>query len=118
MRTVQYTGEGITAEIVIGKATVAAGLLRSRLVDEGLRAKDDDALVHALRWTQYPALVAATQSGHIDLTDGGYIQAKEVTFMQFLELPEDLGMLWLDAVFAENPHWIFSAPPKDEEGNE
>lgn len=122
---ISFEDESVSAEIFVTKANVVRGLLRSSLTDEGLRSEDDNPLIHIARWTQYPALRAATVGGEIKIykTDpetgmrvkvGDQDQVEEnfdpasIDFEKFLELPEDLTIAWLDKVFDLNPHWVYS----------
>lgn len=126
--TVQYEDDRTRAEIIVARANVIRGLLRSQLVDEGLRTDDDNALVHIARWTQYPAIVAGTTGGKIEfLDDDGkpvkVIRADQITFDEFLEqVPEPLMILWLDGVFESNPHWLLDVmdtpAPESPEGKD
>ena len=124
-RTMSFKDEEFEGEVVVGRANVSRGYLRSRLTDEGLRAPKkpgDDPLLRIARWTQYPAIRAGTRSGTLSFfdvkedEDGKQIsrnlkrkvQADELTFEDYQELPESFGIEWLDAVFEFNPHWLLA----------
>lgn len=123
----------VEARVIVCKANVLRGLLRSKLTDEGLRTEDDDPLVHIARWTQYPALRAGTHEGYIkfyqqDPETGGRgelvreIKAATLTFDDFLALPEDLAMDWMGAIYDLNSHWLIDLgqkpDPETEEGKD
>lgn len=130
--SIRYTGDTVEARIIVRKASVRAGLERSQLADEGLRFPDTDPLIHAARWLQYPAIRAGTVSGRIAIWEpkedpdsftgfapvdkkskpSQIIDAKTIEFETWLnELPEDLIMQWLEAVFAVNEHWVLASVP-------
>ena len=122
-RTMSYKDEEFEGEVVVGRANVSRGYLRSRLTDEGLRAPEkpgDDPLLRIAKWTQYPAIRAGTRSGNllffsVKEVDGEEqrnltrkVQADELTFEDYQEIPETFMIEWLDAVFEFNPHWLLA----------
>lgn len=116
-KTVLYQDDKVQAKVVVAKATVRRGLLRSHLADEGIRIEHEDALEHLFAWMQYPAAIAGAVSGEVSIS-GIAFSACELSLKQFLELPEELAVDWLDAVFELNPHWVYkkAEDPKSAEG--
>ena len=119
-QTIKYNAFGVDARIVVSAATVAMGFERSRLVDEGLReaAKQDrDPMYRTAQWLQWPAIKASIVDGTITIYDSEeelkagkpsrVIEdlANDLTFDDFLSLPEELAVQWLGAVLTLNPHW-------------
>lgn len=127
----EFEDTAVKARIVVCKADVLRGLLRSQLTDEGLRHEDDNPLIHVARWTQYPALRAATVEGEITIFDvdektGERVKGKilrtidpsRIEFEDFLSLPEDFATGWLDRVFDLNTHWLLAVSPTPDPGTE
>ena len=123
-RTLEYQDDEFEGRIVLGRANVSRGYLRSRLTDEGLRAPEkpgDDPLLRIARWTQYPAIRAGARSGTLSFfdvkenEDGDQVRnlkrrvdAEEMTFEDYQEIPEFFMIACLDAVFELNPHWLLA----------
>lgn len=115
-KTISYEDDVVRARVTVQGANVLRGLLRSQLTDEGLRAEDSNPLIHIARWTQYPAIVAGTVGGEIQVFGEDKqgqrvvkktIIANQISFEDWLnELPETLTIDWLEAVFEVNPHWL------------
>ena len=122
-KTITYEQPGFAASLTLATANVARGLLRTQLVEEGLRTPDKNPLIHGFRWMQWPALKAGTLKGRIttwteDEDDRRKnvetIEVSDLTIDQFLELvPEELSMQWIEAVLDLNMHWLIQ-PSQDE----
>ncbi len=126
--------------VVVSTASVLRGYLRSRLADQGLREEvkpDDDPLLRIAKWTQYPALRAGSSGGSLKFFDveeyddegnatkrtlSRRVKAEELSFDDYLEVPESFMIEWLDAVFEVNPHWLMALAerpdPESEEGKD
>lgn len=121
-KTIDYDDFGVQAKIVLSHATVAMGLERSRLTDEGLRAPEGDltAYERTALWMQWPAVKAGTVGGLIRfLDDDGKAERDldlpgDLTFQDYLALPEELAISILSDVLGLNPHWSLTGTPKDE----
>lgn len=121
-KTIEYDEFGVQAKITVAHATVAMGLERSRLTDEGLRATDENlsAYERTALWMQWPAIKAGIIGGLIRfLDDEG--QAKRdidlpggLLFEDFLILPEELAVIILSEILELNPHWSLAGIPRDE----
>ena len=132
---VKYQDDEYNVEIEVGQATIQMGLARSDLwFDARSSNVAGRSLLSRIGILQtYPACVAATLSvnnlpklneeGEPELTEaGGYLlypkqlSMADLTLEAYLALPESLGVLWQDAVFNLNPHWLPKLP--EEEGAE
>ncbi len=89
------------AKLTVKRATIAIGLKRSVLRDEQLEYlgehKDAPLEERYIRLTLWPALKAAT-------VDYQNMPTPE-TCEAFMELPDNLGEIWVSHVFELNPHW-------------
>lgn len=106
--------------IVAGPSNLRMGMRRSLLIEEQRKHveqyKDENPELLALdylalellRVQMYPSLVAAV------ISQEGF-EKWPITFEEFLELPEELGIKWEAAVGELNPHWIPQAPVELEE---
>lgn len=108
-----------TVRLVLGSADLNMGMRRSLLIEEQRILWEDakrelveqDAspielfAAELLRTQLYPNLVAAVveQTG---------FEKWPVTYEEFMELPEPLGLAWERAVGDLNPHWAPQPPPE------
>lgn len=121
-RTIEYNAFGVQAKVVVGHATVAMGLERSRLTDEGLRAPDDglSAYERTAMWMQWPVIKAGIVGGLIRFLDDEGKAKRDIDlpggllFEDFLNLPEELAVTVLGEILELNPHWSLTGIPRDE----
>lgn len=102
-RNVNYDDGAVRAQLEIAPATVLTGFRRGVL--QRLRDADDPNDVALLRRFTWPDLKAATTAGHIHW-DQGEINVSDLTFEQWIELPEALVVEWENVVYEVNPHWM------------
>ena len=121
-KTIDYDAFGVQAKVTVGHATVAMGLERARLADEGLRNQDEDksSYERTALWMQWPAVKAGITGGFVTF-QGDDDQAERkidlpgtLTFEDFLALPEELAMTVLADILELNPHWSLAGLPRDD----
>jgi hypothetical protein len=106
-RVVEYEQGGFQARVVVATATVRMGIERQALQDAAQKTQGDEPpRIGLLRLLTWPDLVAATVEGVIDGRP-----AYDITFDEWLDLPEPFVVQWEDAVYALNSHWMPSPPP-------
>lgn len=107
---------------ISGPATLRMGISRSLLIEgqKALWEKEKDDLVdqgfdllglfaqQILRTQMYPSLIAA-------VTKQEGFNTWPIAFEEFMELPEELGIKWEEAVGKLNPHWAPEIPPETQE---
>lgn len=97
MKTLELTAVDVTARLEIREATTLMGMRRGQLMAE---AKDEsDPLVWFARRFMYPDCLACSE-GEI-----GGKPVSELTFDEYLALPDRITEAWLAAVYEVNPHW-------------
>lgn len=107
MKTLELTASGVTARLEICEATTLMGMRRGQLAAE---AKDEsDPLIWFARRFMYPDCLACS--------DGEICgkPARELTFDEFLSLPDQITEAWLAAVYEVNPHWQPRLPEPEEQ---
>jgi hypothetical protein len=122
IRTVTYDDFGVQAKITVAQANVAMGLERSRLTAEGLHSQDGDmsTFEKTALWMQWPVVKAGITSGRLALLgDDDQVEREldlpgDLTFADFLALPEELAMTLLTDILALNPHWSLAGLPRDD----
>jgi hypothetical protein len=108
-RVVEYDQGGVKARLVVAQATVRMGIERQAMQEAARRHRDEMPRVGLLRLLTWPDLVASTVDGAI--TVGETVRpVYDLTFDEWLDLPEALVMEWESAVYALNPHWLPSPP--------
>lgn len=106
MKTLELTIGDVTARLEIREATTLMGMRRGQLAAE---AKDEgDPLIWFARRFMYPDCLACSD-GEI-----GGKPVRELTFDDFLALPEQITEGWLAAVYEVNPHWQPRLPEPEE----
>lgn len=107
MKTLELTAGGVTARLEIREATTLMGMRRGQLMAE---AKDErDPLVWFARRFMYPDCLACSE-GEI-----GGKPVSELTFDEYLALPDQITEAWLAAVYEINPHWQPRLPEAQEQ---
>lgn len=96
--TVEYRDDDLTVRLVVARANIQAGMTRTRLQVVSDAQPDEDQDVQLLRRFTYPDVIAAT------------VEAEGIpwplSFEDYLALPERLGVMWEQAVYDLNPHWV------------
>lgn len=106
MKTLELTIGDVTARLEIREATTLMGMRRGQLMDD---AKDDsDPLIWFARRFMYPNCLACSD-GEI-----GGKPMNELTFDEYLALPDQVTEAWLAAVYEVNPHWQPRLPEPEE----
>jgi hypothetical protein len=121
-KTITYDDFGVQASVTVAHASVAMGLERSRLTDEGLRNQDEDksAYERTALWMQWPVIKAGITGGLIRFVDDEGKAERDIdlpgglTFEDFLVLPEELAMTILGDILELNPHWSLTGLPRDD----
>ncbi len=97
----------VVARLEIHPATTLAGMTRGQFAAAAKNEQDP------LRWYaarfMYPDCMACS-TGEI----GGQ-PVGELTFEQFLNLPDQVTETWLEAVYRVNPHWSPRLPEQEEQ---
>lgn len=107
MKTLELTVGKSTARLEVREATTLMGMRRGQLMAE---AKDEsDPLVWFARRFMYPDCLACS-SGEISGKPVG-----ELTFDEFIALPDQITEAWLAAVYEVNPHWQPRLPEPQEQ---
>lgn len=107
MKTLELTVGDVNARLEIREATTLMGMRRGQLAAE---AKDEsDPLVWFARRFMYPDCLACSD-GEI-----GGKPVRELTFNEFLSLPDQITEAWLAAVYEVNPHWQPRLPETEEQ---
>ena len=101
-RVVEYGDGPDRVRIVVARANVRRGMIRTRLKAEAQQAGETDPDLLILRWITYPDLTASAIE-----VDG---LEWPMSFDQFLDLPEPLCIDWEAAAYDLNPHWIPTPP--------
>lgn len=107
-QVVEFEGDGVKARLTVAAATVRMGIERT-IMQNGARRFEDEPGVALLRRFTWPDLVASTVEGEIEIENGGAVKVRPVfdlTFEEWLELPEALVISWETAVYELNPHWL------------
>jgi hypothetical protein len=106
-RTVEFTLDGKPVKLTIERATALNGMRRSILQYKGIeQMKDiDDEALRTLRLISYSDLVAA-----VTVWEG----ISEMTFEQFIGIPDTVMQEWESAVYTVNPHWNPMGQPPEE----
>lgn len=97
MKTLELTVGNVTARLKVCEATTLMGLRRGKMASEA--GNEDNPLIWFARRFMYPDLMACT----IGEIDGKPVE--ELTFDEFLALPDQVTDAWLAAVYEVNPHW-------------
>lgn len=120
--TVEYHDGDYNVTIVVQQATVRMGWHRATLIAqyEGQlkQLPADEQADLATRYTVYrtlPELMAAT----LRIKNGKDSKRldKNISLKEWFELPEALVMVWEQAVYKINPHWVVK-PVETKEGEE
>ena len=123
-RTVAYKDDGYDVELVVRQMSLGGGFrrlaLRSR---EAARFKErfkepgeDAANYLQLHWVAHFMLPACLGATEIKNLDADKIQVlDEMDLDDFLALPEAMVILWENAVYECNPHWM-PRMKEDEQG--
>jgi hypothetical protein len=109
---ITYEDENITLHAVTMRATVETGLRRQQYVFEGFAAQESDTLRQQAHTWLYPLCMAATSSFEASppfVKDG----EKFISFGDFFGLPEQFVTDWIEAIYADNPHWLPKLPIED-----
>lgn len=98
---------GISARIDVCPATTLMGMRRGQIAARA-RHEEDPLRWYAARFMYADCLACST----------GEIDGKPVcdlTFDEFLALPDQITEAWLEAVYQVNPHWLPKLPEQDEQ---
>jgi hypothetical protein len=105
MKTLELTAGGVTARLQIREATTLMGMRRGQLAAD---AKDDDPLIWFARRFMYPDCLACS-AGEVDGKP-----VSQLTFDEYMALPDQITEAWLAAVYEVNPHWQPRLPEEQE----
>lgn len=105
--------DNLDVSLTVVRVNVERGILRAMLISQARKDHtppdpDADLIAHGryLLATQiYPSLIAAT----VETTGFDHWPP---SFDEYLALPEELDIIWEDAVYDLNPHWTQSASEK------
>jgi len=129
---VEYRDDDYNIEITVVQASLERGFTRASLsqrMDAQLRARkieEGAEIGNELQYRfvairTYPEVMAATkQIKNVPDASGKSTSqlSLPMSFEDFIALPEALVMLWEQAVYAMNPHWVPKRPKEEAEGGE
>lgn len=99
------TADGRQLCVTVFEASVRHNLIRTRRMRDCIRDRTDkqDVLEDLIRFNTYPACIAASK----DYSDSGSPEhtVEEMTYEQFLDIPDMFMTKWAEAVFKLNPGW-------------
>lgn len=115
--TLEYEDERFHVEIKVRRVTVRQGLYRQKLYREAWQEEAEkqrggtmdleERLIHLM---SYPTCLGATISvknlGDDDLEK----LSQDITFEEFLDLPDALVTKWEELAYGANPHWLPTLP--------
>lgn len=143
-REVRYRDEEYNVIIHLRQARVVEGMKRTQIIQDNLeravleaKARGEDPpeptvenlALRVLRFYTYPACIAAVTSIENPKSYTGaddkshpFVNGKELmpemTLEEFFELPEAMVLIWEEAAYELNPHWVPQfrpVEPKEEE---
>jgi len=97
-RVIEYQDDELNVRLVVARANMQAGMCRTRLQLLAESADDDNEDIKLLRRFSYPDVIAAT----VDVEGIPW----PLSFEDYVQLPERLGLLWERAVYDLNPSWL------------
>lgn len=107
MKTLELAVGDVAARIEIHPATTLMGMRRGQLAAE---AKNEaDPLIWFARRFMYPDCLACSSGDLVGKP------LAELTFDEFLALPDQITEAWLEAVYQVNPHWSPRLPEPAEQ---
>jgi hypothetical protein len=110
--SIPFDGKTVTARLDIRPAGIAASMRRTFLQQAMRQTSTPEAEPETaptdpveifLRTRYYPDLIAGAYAGEI-VIDGEALPWPP-TFEQVMDLPEELGLAWENAVYDANPAW-------------
>ncbi|MFA5416892.1 MAG: hypothetical protein WC341_00400 [Bacteroidales bacterium] len=108
-KTLALTLDDEPVALIISRATARAGVQRYLLASRGKEFNDknpeSDLATQILRVTLYPDLMSTTE-----IMNG---LPKDLSFEDFIELPESFVNQWGDTVYQLNPDWRPELPEKE-----
>jgi hypothetical protein len=121
-RTVIYKDDSYDVEIVVRQATLRQSFVRTKMYSrEKAQMKARDAEVQSdplMMWTAFRALPdclgATVEIRNLDKEKQQL--STELSFDEFLELPDALIIMWQEAAYECNPHWVGKTEKEDESG--
>ena len=107
MSDVEHKSERVKAHLTLREATGRDGLLRSSLASKARGLYQDDAALWFMAYYFHPACVSCVADGALKVGKRTYTPAniRELSFDDFIDLPETLINAWADEAFRKNPHW-------------
>lgn len=108
-----------SVKITVQEANTLMGMRRGQLA--AMARDESDPLLWYAREYMYPACLACS-SGEISI-DGETVPVSDLTFEQYMSLPDSITDAWLERVYGENPHWLPKIPadnqtPEEKEAQE
>ena len=109
-KKIVYQTEDGLVRLTVARASAVMGMQRSLLQVRGVeQSAGQPEAVLVLRQITYPDLVAPVveAEGRVQTNQGETLDFADwpFAFEQFAELPDDLIVIWENAVYAVNPHW-------------
>jgi len=121
---VKYQDDDYNVEIEVGQASIEMGIRRSEVWFDARSGDlaERQLLARVAILQTYPAIHAGTLSvkNLPKVSEDGeetpypeQLNMDELTLESYLTLPEALGAIWKDAIFALNPHWLPEMPKEE-----
>ena len=101
----------VSAQIVVHEANTLMGMRRGQL--SAAAGDEKDPILWWGKAIMYPDCLAC--SSGVIIAGEHTIAVKELTFDQFMGLPDQITEAWLERVYKTNPHWSPALLSKDEQ---
>lgn len=102
MEEVNISTPSATAKITVSEANTLMGMRRGQL-SAAADGETDPILWYAKAFMYPDCLACSTGSIVIEET---LVPVKELTFEQYMALPDQVTEAWMEAVYTANPHWM------------
>ena len=109
-KTIEITSDGVSARLVIRRATVSDNMRKSMLAAQAMQNPLEDPAEQMAVVIIYPRCLACIVDGEVDGKP-----AKDMTAAEFIALPSEIGESWLTAVIELTPSWDLSLPTQAQE---
>lgn len=112
MKRIEIEAGGIRANITVHEATTWMAMRRGQLAADVTMKDAEDILLWFARRFMYPDCLACSE-GEI-----GGRAVDELSFEEYMALPDRITEAWLSTVYEINPHWQPRFPSSSEESEE
>ncbi len=106
-KTIDLTDKNITLHLTLRRATMGDDMRRAMLAANALQNPLPDQAEQTVAYLIFPRCVACVSEGSIHWP--GHVRedfdVKELTNVEFIALPFELGDAWMEAALELNPGW-------------